>query len=61
MNVKKCNECIFFVSEDDARSQSFGKCVYYPPVIAPNGNTAFPSVFSEWRCGKGVKKGVGGR
>lgn len=61
MKVVKCKECEFFVSENEERSQSFGDCVCNPPVVLSKDNSAFPRVFSEWRCGKGVKRGVAGR
>ncbi len=62
MKVKRCKECDFFVSQNENREQSFGECVCNPPVIVQDGKKcAFPVVFSEQRCGKGVPKGVAGR
>lgn len=58
MSVEKCKECEFFGSSNPDRAQSFGDCVYKPPVVQPNGESVFPRVFSEMRCGKGIKKGV---
>lgn len=56
MRVKKCGDCRYFLSDKEERSQSYGDCVYNPPIVLPSGETKFPRVFSEQVCGKGREK-----